>query len=176
MRKRGFLSAVVALMLAIAGIWIGQQREAQNRIKWAVRHIKGPWNPFAKRITLCAPCAAVRWRDSVPEVQVNGTWYELVAVDDVPADEIVALLKKDFGRYWRKSFEEDLCIVLQEMGLQGHCDSDTGPLTVRRLDTGETLTLNVKWTDANRQAIFATAKAAWRANGRKDPRDDATLP
>jgi hypothetical protein len=175
MRKRVLLPAVVVIV-AIAGLWLSQDRHVQNRVQWAIHHIRGPWNPFAKRITNCAPYAAVRWRDSVPEVQVDGTWYELVAVDDVPTDEIVGLLKKDYGRGWRKRFEENLSIVLQDMGMQGHCDSDTGPLTVCRLDSGETLTLNAKWTSANWHAILTTAIAAWKANGRKDPRDDATLP
>ena len=105
---------------------------------------------------------------------MKGTWYELLSLDDVPAEEIVSFCQKTYGRIWRKRFEEDLVIALMDMGKEGHCDSETGPLTVRRLDTGETLVLtNVAWTNANRDAILRTALDVWIANGRgKDPRDD----
>jgi hypothetical protein len=149
-------------------------RHVRLKLDWATDHVTGPWNPFAKRVSLCAPFSAVRWRDSVPEVEVKGVWYELLSLDDIPAEEIVRYCKKTFGGIWRKRFEEDLVIVLQGMGRPGHADADTGPLTVRRLDTGETLVLpDVAWTNANRDRILRKALDAWIANGRKsDPRDE----
>ena len=179
-------SALVILLLAIAP-WRDRQegrsrldeaiRHVHIHLDWAMDHVTRRWNPFAKKVSSCTPFAAVRWRDSVPEVQVIGIWYELHSLDDVSAEEIVSFCKKTFGRIWRKRFEEDLVIVLMDMGKQGYCDSETGSLTVRRLDTGETLMLtDVAWTNANREAILRTALDVWIANGRdKDPREDLTV-
>jgi hypothetical protein len=158
--------------------WGEAIRHVHLRLESVTRHVKGPWNPWSKRIAPCTPYAAVRWRDSVPEVQVQDIWYELVSLDDIPAEEIVSFCKKTHGRIWRKRFEEDLVVVLREMGKQGYADSETGALTVRRLDGGETVVLqDAAWTVANRDAILTTALAAWKANGRKqDPRDDPSYP
>ena len=179
MRKKHFWIVVVLLGVISAGMptRLGHH-EVQAKLGWLIHHVRGPWNPFAKRLSCCSPFAAVRWRDSVPEVKVMGNWYELVALDDIPVQEIVKASKQSFGRIWRKRFEEDLGIVLEEMGKQGHFDSETGPLTVRSLDSGKTLVLpNVPWTDENREAILISALEAWKVKGRKkDPRDDPTVP
>jgi hypothetical protein len=183
-------SAVVAVLLVIdrwrathgARSWLDKPiRHARLELKEFIRHVKGPWNPFSKKKTVYgAPFDAVRWRDSVPEVQVKGTWYELLALNDVRVEEIIRFCKETYGRIWRKRFEEDLTIALDHMGVWEHFDSETGTgsLTVRRLDTGETVILtNIPWTWDNRMAILSKALETWKANGRgKDPRDDPSLP
>jgi hypothetical protein len=140
------------------------------------RHVKGPWNPFSKKTSVYgAPFAAVRWRDSVPEVQVKGVWYELLTLNDVPVEEIVSFCKETYGRIWRKRFEEDLTNALDKMEIWEHFGSEdgTGSLTVRRLDTGETIVVTkVAWTWDNRMAILGKALKMQKANGGKDPRDD----
>jgi hypothetical protein len=179
-KKKIMILLVAALLVggcvAQSGKFEWVIRHVQLKVEWVVHHVQGPWNPFSKKLSSCAPFSAVRWRDAIPEVQLTGTWYELISLDDVPVAEIVSFCKKSDGKFWRKSFEEDLVIVLTEMGKQGHSDAETGPLTVRRLDTGETLLLkNTAWTDANRQAILITALEAWKANGRQDPRADPNI-
>lgn len=145
-----------------------------------IRHMKGPWNPFAKKWSVYgAPYTAVRWRDAAPEVQVKETWYELLALNDVPVEEIVDFCKEKYGRIWRKRFEEDLIVVLDHMELREHFDSatGTGSLTVRRLDTGEIIVLtNVAWTWDNRMVILGKALDVQKASGGNDPRDDPSLP
>lgn len=191
MRKKIFRAVVVVFSVATIFLAIAYwrnpgevrhrlhevNRHARLELHEFVRHVKGPWNPFAKKRTIYgAPFDAVRWRDSVPEVQVKGTWYELLALNDVPVEEIVNFCKQRYGRIWRKRFEEDLPIALDHMELREHFESEngTGSLTVRRLDTDETIVLtNIAWTSANRQAILRKALDIWIANGRKkDPRDD----
>ncbi len=196
MRRKNFwavaatFSAVVVVLLAIAQWWgppevRGRLDEANRHVhlefKEFIRHVKGPWNPFAKKRAVSgAPFSAVRWRDSTPEVQVKETWYELLSLNDVPVEEIVNFCKETYGRIWRKRFEEDLTMALDGMGVREHFDSEngTGSLTVRRLDTGETVILtNVPWTWDNRMAILSKALDTWIANGRgKDPRDDPCFP
>jgi len=199
MRTNNFWSGVAVLsagvvLLAIAQWWDPHEvrsrlNEASRHVRLAlhrgtnhfIRHVKGPWNPFSKtKRVYGAPFSAVRWRDSIPEAQVKGTWYELIALNDVPVEQIVRFCKERYGRIWRKRFEEDLTIALDGMGVWEHFDSETGTgsLTVRRLDTGETVILtNVAWTGDNRMAILRKALDTWIANGRgKDPRDDPSLP
>ena len=86
-----------------------------------------------------------------------GTWYELIALDNLPAGEIVSHCKKTDGKRWRKPFEEDLVLVLQEMEKQGHFDSETGSLTVRRSDTRERSSLRAYHGQTR------TATPSWRA-------------
>jgi hypothetical protein len=179
MRKKKLWIVVILLLVSSGAMapWL-DHHEVQAKLGWLIWHVRGPWNPFAKKVSRCAPFAAVRWRGSVPEVKVMGTWYELLSLDDLPADDIVHFCQKSQGKFWRSLFEEDLVIVLREMGKPGHFDSETGPLTVRTLDTGEKLVLgDVPWTNANRHGILITALEAWKANGRKkDPREDPGLP
>jgi hypothetical protein len=62
-----------------------------------------------------APWPAVRWRDDVPEVEIEGRWYELVALEDAKSTEIVAFCKKTWPDKWQKRFEEDLVEVMARM-------------------------------------------------------------
>ena len=39
-----------------------------------------------------SPFEAVRWQGEVPEVQVQGTWYELVSLAGLSAGELATLL------------------------------------------------------------------------------------
>jgi hypothetical protein len=67
-----------------------------------------------------APFTGVRWRGDVPEVEVEGVWGELLSIDGVPADRIVAFSRQRFAEpsdtLWRKRFSEDLVEVLAGMG------------------------------------------------------------
>src|SRR5258707_3927254 len=84
---------------------------------WAVR----PVDPPPPLDTSAAPALpqgrgalapAIRWRiDStaeIPEVQIDGTWYELQKLRDKPIAEILAYAKTSFGNDWQRRFQEDL--------------------------------------------------------------------
>jgi CubicO group peptidase (beta-lactamase class C family) len=112
---------------------------------------------FAKK----SPFAAVRWQQSQPEVKVGDEWFELISLDDVPTTEILAFSKQEHGEKWQKRFEEDLIELLSRMG---HPPGDAVKLTVESLSSSETQVLEgVPMTEANRRAIYATARA--RENG-----------
>ncbi len=126
-----------------------------------------------------SPFAAVRWRQSQPEVKVGDEWFKLVSLDDLPASEIVAFSRRTYYGMWRKRFEEDLVFVLTSMG---HRPKDTVRLVVMPLGSQETRTLeDVPMTRANRQAIWNAAQARER-NEREQPTrgsvhtDDADAP
>lgn len=67
---------------------------------------------FPKR----APFSAIRWEGETPDVRLGGTWYRLVAVDGIEAEEIVSYCRDRWPDRVRKRFEEDLVEVLYGMG------------------------------------------------------------
>ena len=102
-----------------------------------------------------SPFAAVRWQQSQPEVQLDGEWFKLVSLNDLPVADIVAFSQQTYGKLWRKRFEEDLVELLSRMR---HPPQDTVTLVVQSLTSSETWTLeDVPMTEANRLAIKAAA-------------------
>src|SRR5881392_1290217 len=63
-----------------------------------------------------SPFNAVRWNEQTPEVRVNDSWYELVAMNDLTAEQIVSACQSLDRKDWRKRFEEDLVEVLSRSG------------------------------------------------------------
>jgi hypothetical protein len=107
----------------------------------------------------------VSWQDSQPLVQIDGEWFTLVSLDDMPATEIVAFSQQTYGELWQKRFEEDLVEVLAGMG---HEPNDTVRLVVMPLGSSTPQTLEgVPMTAANRRAIRTAAER--RASPRQLP-------
>ncbi len=103
-----------------------------------------------------SPFQAVHWQGQTPQVRVDGTWYKLLAFNDLSADQLVALCKSMDSDRWQKRFEEDLIEVLQRGGYQ---PGTTATLKVQELTTGEQKVLkNVPMTEANRRAILNAAQ------------------
>jgi len=99
-----------------------------------------------------APYAAIRWRYEIPEVQIDGTWYELQAINDVEAAKIVAFAKNMDQDLWQKRFDEDLVEVMSKMG---NPPGAAVSLKLVNLETKKTVTLDdVPMTKENRQAIW----------------------
>jgi CubicO group peptidase (beta-lactamase class C family) len=102
-----------------------------------------------------SPFAAVRWKESQPEVRIGEEWLKLVSLDELPASEIVAFSRRTYGNKWRQRFEEDLVELLTRMG---HPPRDTVTLVVQSLTSSETrVREGVPMTEANRNAIKAAA-------------------
>lgn len=72
--------------------------------------------PMPAKFAEVAPFSGVRWRGETSEVEVSGTWYELVSLDDRPAAGIVAAARAMAPDAWQKRFGEDLVEVLGRMG------------------------------------------------------------
>jgi hypothetical protein len=91
----------------------------------------------AQKFPRLAPFSGIRWRKDVPEVQVDGVWYELIALNDLPVGQIFAYQKSHSDNNWKKHFGEDLVEVLTRMG---HQPGDTMNLRVRTLDANKNVT------------------------------------
>jgi CubicO group peptidase (beta-lactamase class C family) len=126
-----------------------------------------------------SPFAAVRWRESEPEVKLGDEWFHLESLDEIPTADILAHSKRTCEGLWRKLFEEDLVALLTGMG---HVPKDTVQLVVTPLGSNERKTLeNVPMTWANRQAIWNAAYARDRKEQEGPTRgsvytDDAEAP
>jgi RNA polymerase sigma factor (sigma-70 family) len=107
-------------------------------------------NSFKK----AAPFSAIRWKENVPDVEVDGTWYELEAVDGLTLEQIHSSQDAHGDGNWRKHFGENLVEVLSAMN---HTPGSTMDLRVRTLDgtdTEKTLS-GVAMTEENRQALMS---------------------
>jgi CubicO group peptidase (beta-lactamase class C family) len=132
---------------------IEQAESAAWKIVWD--HVADGAQPQPVEYAKQSPFAAVRWKQSHPEVEVGGEWFKLVSLDEIPASEIVTFSKRNYGDLWRKRFEEDLVELLTRMG---HPLRDKVTLVVQPPDSTETQTLDdVPMTEANRWAIKSAA-------------------
>ena len=65
-----------------------------------------------------SPFEMVRFQGQEPHVQVKGKWYELVSLDKISKEQIVAGCKAMDAEKWDKRFCEDLIAVLSRLGAQ----------------------------------------------------------
>lgn len=80
-----------------------------------------------------SPFTAVRWNGDDPEVELDGRWYALDAIDGIPTDHILEHCAVQFPGRERKRFSEDLVEVLSGMG---HAPGGTVSLRLADLETG----------------------------------------
>jgi RNA polymerase sigma factor (sigma-70 family) len=162
-------SAIAAIAIASIFVVVGTI--------WAVRPIESSAPPGARVAQSVstgrgALAPAIRWRaqspsisnSEIPEIQIDGTWYELQKLRDKPIAEIVAYAKKSFGIDWQRRFQEDLEPMLKDMNLAD------GPMKVelRRLDTSEIITLpDVPMTVANRQLVMVGSQDEFSTGTRR---------
>jgi hypothetical protein len=112
---------------------------------------QGAENPWGGSREERSPFTDVRWHGAVPEVKVDKTWYELVALNDAGTGRIVDACKTADAKDWRKRFEEDLVAVLKRIDVT--C-GETVELKVKDVKSGREQTLErVPMTKENRQAI-----------------------
>jgi hypothetical protein len=102
-----------------------------------------------------SPFSAVRWKEHTPEVHVQDVWYELLAIDDLNAADIVASCQRHRGRRWQKRFEQDLVSVLKNMG---HTPQVSVMLRLRDLSAATIHTLEVRMTRENRRRLLRARK------------------
>jgi C-terminal processing protease CtpA/Prc len=100
-----------------------------------------------------SPFDGLRWSGDQPEVQVDGTWYEPVAIDGVDVDEILTLADTwSPGR--EKRFAEDLVPILMRLEWKGDRVVD---LDLRSLEDGSAVRIEgVEMTRSKREALRAS--------------------
>jgi len=81
----------------------------------------------------------VRWDGDTPQVQLSGTWYELVGIDSNPIGDVIAFAKKQYGGDWqRDQFEDRTEKVMSQFGHTLFLPPQyIVTLHLKTLDTGE---------------------------------------
>jgi hypothetical protein len=85
-----------------------------------------------------SPFQAVRWPGTMPQVEIQGTWYQLQSVAGVPVDQIVKFIVANSGQpvsCYQSAFENELLIYLNQMGHR-LADTSVVDLTVSDPATG----------------------------------------
>ena len=72
-----------------------------------------PERSWAEEFPKLAPYAGIRW---TPEVEIDGKWYALRSIDDLPVERIIEFARQKYDDRWQRRFNEDLVQVLTEMG------------------------------------------------------------
>lgn len=128
----------------------------------------GPhWDLVEGGLPGLSPFTAVRWRGDVPEVEVDGRFYELVSIDELSAADLVAFCRESYDTRWRKRFSEDLVEVLARRGRPAIVSVD---LALRDLETGRLFVRRrVALTSENRRSVW-WANRAGEVGARSAPR------
>jgi hypothetical protein len=104
-----------------------------------------------------APYTSVRWTGDLLEVEVDGLFYRLHAIDGLVVERIVEFAKNRYGRIWKKRVSEDLVQVMTEMDQP---PGDMVSLELEDIGSGAKIVQNdVAMTRDNRQKV-------WLANQR----------
>ncbi len=97
-----------------------------------------------------APYRAIRWQGKTAQVQIDGNWYELQAINDVSTDSIVAFSESIAEDKWQKHFEEDLVELMTRMG---HQPRNTVSLSLKDSSGKDVMLKDVPMTEENRDAL-----------------------
>jgi hypothetical protein len=108
-----------------------------------------------------APFTDLRWSGDEAEVEVDGSFYRLRAVDGVSIDQLATFSKETYEGQWKKRISEDL---VQVMTALGRPPGQTVVLTLESLGEGrEALEKEATMTREKRQRVWLANVA--RAHG-----------
>jgi hypothetical protein len=103
------------------------------------------------------PFEGMRWIGDKPEVELDGKWYQLLQIDGLNTEYVIAFCKQEDSRLWRKRFSEDL---LQALNLMGDWPVFGVDLVLREPDTGRVVERRgVALEHKKRQAILRDRNA-----------------
>jgi hypothetical protein len=109
---------------------------------------------------------AVRWTDWTPFVDVQGQWYELLAVDTVPVSVLIEQARRMDAESPRTMFSERLIQVLQEAG---RTVGDSLRLDLRELASGTKLSIGEAKLTPENYARVTSANEQSKAAGEQFP-------
>jgi hypothetical protein len=96
--------------------------------RWAVWSLRNP----SIEVPNQGPMPTIRWNNDQPQVQVNGTWYDLYVVNRQPIQRIIDFARKTYGDDWKKNIETNLPVILTGMG---HAPAEKLTFQLFTLDT-----------------------------------------
>ena len=120
-----------------------------------------------------SPFRAVKWTDWTPIVDVQGQWYELIAVDTIPVIVLIEQAKKIGGADPRSSMSENLLMLLKE---SGRTVGDSLRLDVLDIASGTKLAINQAALTAENFQRVKKSNEESKAAGEEYPRYVASNP
>jgi uncharacterized protein (DUF697 family) len=151
------------LFLRALAAWLVLLPAPRSNPAVPVPSVAVPQDGFA----LLSPFTAVRMRGDVPEVRFEGKWYELVALDGIEAQRILAHAKKAFGELWEKRFAEDLVQVLA--GMEHAVGSEVALVLIELESKTRREVAHAPMSAENRRKVRAERNASeQRPRGRRD--------
>jgi len=105
-----------------------------------------------------APFTSVRWLGDVPDVEVDGRFYRLRAIDGFVVERLVEFARKTYERLWKKRVSEDLVQVMTEMG---HPPGDKVTLQLEEIGSrSQIVRREAPMTRENRQKVWLANQKA----------------
>jgi hypothetical protein len=153
-----FRLGAVGTVLVLACVWLlPDSRVSQGITGKASEALDAVLDSVEGDLPGRSPFTAVRWRGEVPEVEVDGTFYELVSLNDLATSTLVEFCKRTYGASYQKRFSEDLVEVLLRMRHPAYFRVD---LVLRELGSENLLSRpGVTMTEDKRNKV-------WQANHR----------
>jgi hypothetical protein len=109
------------------------------------------FDPYAK----VSPFTSVVFEGDNLLVEVDGSWYRLVAIAGVTAERWMAVAREKFGSQWQKRIAEDPVEALTPA--LGNSPDVTVDLDLAEPETGQIVRLErVAMTEENRRAVKRT--------------------
>jgi serine/threonine protein kinase len=105
-----------------------------------------------------APFEDIRWVLDTPQVQLDGEWYALVAIEDLKSAYVIGFCQQHTEGKWRKRFSEDLVQVLHRLGIW---HTQAVDLTLRDLTTGELEVREDVPLDSGRRRAIRDSRNSW---------------
>jgi hypothetical protein len=139
--------AIISTVVIGMAIICGCGHKNENRQKTAV---PTKWHDTS---TFLSPFTKVRYDGDTVNVTYAGTEYQLAAIDDLSASDMLDFCRKKYGGIWQKRFAEDLVVVLEDMRHPINAEH-TVDLTLVDAKTSEAKTIKgAMMTEANRAAV-----------------------
>ena len=139
MESRIMLGAILVAVAVMCGIVFSTRRMWPPGMSW-------------QGYPRLSPFEAIQWHGQTPQVRVSGNWYKLLAINDVPIEQIIVVSQSRGLNSWQKHFNEDLVELLIRMG---HDPGSRATLKVQDLSLGNVRVLkDVPMTEKNRDAIW----------------------
>jgi hypothetical protein len=134
----GMLLGIAATVAVVCGIFFSTARLWPGDMAW-------------QGYPRLSPFEAIQWHNQSPQVRIGGNWYELLGIDDVPVEQIIAFSQSRGPNSWQKHFNEDLVELLIRMG---HDPGISATLKVRDLSGNVQVLKDIPMTEENRRAIW----------------------
>ena len=147
--RMAIISAAVMSMAVICGCGHENDKNTRKQNSASAPDPSAQLSPFTK----------VRYDGDTVKVTYDGVEYQLAAMDNLSAADMLEFCRKHYGRLWQKRFAEDLVAVWKDMGHPINAEH-TVNLTLVDAKTGEEKTVKGAIMSNENRALVRHALSA----------------